>query len=261
MPLAEEPPAEGMGAGAGPSAAAASSCEDLPDLADVSDDESECEDVDPTVVPDGPGGQVGVQLSALAGGGAGPTVLPGSAGGPLPAGQHHDSPELVARKAVEVESALAAVLLRSTALFTALPGHTPLFFIQWGRRVGRGRCPPFRDSVIWCTCRRPRSTSSTACIPLRQGGTSAKTYSTTFVRGWLFPLDCPFRLCTSRSGSTLHRSVSGSAGTALRSRIGARRLTRAERSGSGALSLGWPFTGSIWRRIRLIRRSGIGLRV
>ena len=47
----------------------------------------------------------------------------------------------MARKAVAVESALAAVLLRSTVLFTALPGHTPLAFDPVGKAGGAGAVP------------------------------------------------------------------------------------------------------------------------
>ena len=64
MPLAEAPAGVAV-EGAARAGAPASSWEDLPDLADVSADESECEfGYDgPTAVPDGPGGlgRVGVQ--------------------------------------------------------------------------------------------------------------------------------------------------------------------------------------------------------
>ena len=59
----------------------------------------------------------------------------------MPAGQHYDSPDMAARKAVAVQSALAALLLRSTALFTALPGDTHLRFNPSGKAGGAGAAP------------------------------------------------------------------------------------------------------------------------
>ena len=59
----------------------------------------------------------------------------------MPAGQHFDPSHMPAREGVVVVSALAALLLRSLALFTALPGDTPLLFDPLGKAGGAGALP------------------------------------------------------------------------------------------------------------------------
>ena len=107
----------------------------------------------------------------------------------MPAGQHFDSPDLAARKAVAVQSALAALLLRSTALFTALQGDTPLLFDQAG---GAGASPSLsrqRYLIYMCATTLDQFYS---LHPAAARGDKRKDLLNDVRKGLVFSPDMPF---------------------------------------------------------------------